>query len=228
MENLPFKQNINIAQIVGLAAMILVFATGGKVDLSLADQATIAGAIQGLVGVYTIVVHTFFNHPANQDKADLMVRAAVARAKRGLPVVALLFVSVIGLAGCATWGQNPQNDLSIVEDGLATAKVLYNTVCSFNAGADFCSDASMKLANDAMSLAGDAIASARVILSDANSDDAKIQAAIDGARKAVAHFRDIIDQLNASKMKALQAKAAQRVSWVDRVRGWLSAPWLAA
>lgn len=154
-------------------------------------------------------------------------RAANAGRRIG-PVLALVFITGASLAGCATFGQNPQNDLSIVEDGLATAKVLYNTVCSFNAGAAYCSEASMKLANDAMGLATDAIASARVILSDANSDDAKIQAAIDGARKAVAHFRDIINQLNADKMKALQAKAPMRVSFVDRVRAWFTAPWLAA
>jgi hypothetical protein len=51
---------INWTQAVGIAASLLVFATGGQIDIPLETQTEIVVAIQALQGVATWVFKTWF------------------------------------------------------------------------------------------------------------------------------------------------------------------------
>lgn len=106
--HVPFSQNINWAQLVGIVAMILVAVTGGKVNLTPAQQLELVGAIQTVVSVYTVLIHTFVNHPANQEAAKAAIKSAVSTSKRSAPMIlAFVLVASFMLSGCAAAGGSP-------------------------------------------------------------------------------------------------------------------------
>ena len=51
---------INWTQVIGLLASVLVFATGGKIDIPLEQQTEVVLAIQALQGLVTWVFKTWF------------------------------------------------------------------------------------------------------------------------------------------------------------------------
>lgn len=144
MENLPFKANLNWAQLIGIVASILVLLTGGKVNLDLATQGDIVMVIQGLVAIYTWIVHTFINHPDNQVKAEVMAKKAVAAVKGAAPMlVAFCCMMVVlgSLSACSIiGGMTPQDDLIATEALFATAEATYDAICSVNQPPSFCTD----------------------------------------------------------------------------------------
>lgn len=50
----------NLTQIVGVAATIITFTTGGKVGMSPAEQAAVVTTICFIQGLVTYVMHTWF------------------------------------------------------------------------------------------------------------------------------------------------------------------------
>lgn len=69
--------NINWAQGVAFVASLLVLATGGKVNLDIATQASLVAAIQGVATIVTLYMHNVTNAKAHQAA----IVAAVAKAK---------------------------------------------------------------------------------------------------------------------------------------------------
>lgn len=213
MENLPFNQNINVGQAVGLLASILVLVTGGKVNLSMADQAVIIAAIQSGAALYTVIVHTFFNHPENQAKAKAMVAKAVDEVKGKSGALAVLFVLALTVSGCASLGpyfSNPKNDLQLAETGFSVALNLYENLCASNAGASFCTAANIQEAETLEQAVISAIKIAESVLGPDGSvqvSSTTFETDVQNVVSAVQKFSDFVHQLQADKTKAMAARA---------------------
>lgn len=70
--NSAWWSKINWAQVVGIAASILVILTGGKLDLSPELQAQIVLAIQAIIGIITVVLKTFFTTSITPSSAKMI------------------------------------------------------------------------------------------------------------------------------------------------------------
>ena len=62
---------INWTQAVGLAASVLVFATGGKIDIPLEQQTEIVLAIQAIQGLATWVLKTWWTPTVTPASASM-------------------------------------------------------------------------------------------------------------------------------------------------------------
>lgn len=204
MDNLPFNQNINIAQAVSLLATVLVLATGGKINLSPADQAIIVGAINAGAALYTVIVHTFFNHPANQAKAAALVKKAVAAAKNTAPMMlACLLTASVALGGCSTLNsiipQTPQTILNEISSGVALAEAAYDGICATGSAPSFCTDpdavAKYNAAKEAI-LAIIRTAQAAINASD-GVDTAEVQADLLTLQDDWKAFNDVVNTIKA-------------------------------
>lgn len=214
---LPLRQNINVAQTVAVLASFLVVFTAGKINLSLADQATIVLAIQSLAALYTMLVHTFVNHPANGVAAKAYLAKAVNNA-RGLSsgLLVIFLAASVFLGGCASGGifSNPQNDLNAARIGFSTALALYNSVCGSNRDLAICTQANLDKAasleqavTDALDVAGALLAINQGATAGAAPTAQQIADAIQKVTDAVTAFNGFANQLQVQKATRAAARA---------------------
>jgi hypothetical protein len=213
----PFRMNINVAQLVAaLAMMLAVF--GLNVDA--ATQAAIVSGIMGATAVVTWVLHIFVNHPANKA----IVAAAAEKVSAGMrgkagAFIAVMLLGTFMLGGCASSGgifDNPQNDLQIAEAGFSTALSLYNSICDANTTITICTAQDLQEAATLEKAITDAIQAAQVVLAlDATTGSvpptqAQIDAAVQSVASAVQNYTNFVNDLQAQKSAAI-AKQMQGI-----------------
>jgi hypothetical protein len=86
---LPFSQNINWTQLLGLIATVLALF---GINLDPHTQAAIILLIVSATSLVTWVMHTFVNHPNNVQSAQAMAHKAVQAAKRAAPIFLFMLI----------------------------------------------------------------------------------------------------------------------------------------
>lgn len=101
MDNLPFKQNINWVA-AGAAVVTLFTYFFPAIPPNVRDAILLLAFIGALMVISFL--HTFINHPANQQAAEKMVSSMTGMARKSSSVIALFLVLTVILLGGALTG----------------------------------------------------------------------------------------------------------------------------
>jgi len=199
---------------VGIAALVYagLGLWGGLLDVGAASNLALVGlGVMGIrSGITTALVQILIAHgvPLPPNPGTQAIKKAVAIAKNAAPMLALIVVMGVGLAGCGSLGgyfDNPQNDLQIAETTFSTALTLYESICNSNANAPFCTPANIQQAINLEAAVNAAIKVAESVLATSNGTPVSsdtIQTDVNNVVGAVRNFSDFVNSLQAQKVQA--------------------------